>query len=75
LTQPIIRQLCACMVLGVVERADTVVLDHNEKLDSWAVVLNGIVERTLPDGSIKCYNIGDQLVLFFIFNNNSFNFC
>lgn len=48
------------MVLGVVEKADTVVLDHNEKLDSWAVVLNGIVERSLPDGSIKIYNIGDQ---------------
>jgi hypothetical protein len=57
------------MVLGVVERADTVVLDHNEKLDSWAVVLNGIVERTLPDGSIKSYNIGDQLVLKYFFSS------
>lgn len=56
------------MVIGVVEKADTLVLDHNERLDSWAVVLNGHVECTLPDGSIKAYHIGDQYVhLFFNF--------
>ncbi len=48
------------MVLGVVDKSDTLVLDHNEKLDSWAVVLNGHVECTLPDSSIKSYQIGDQ---------------
>lgn len=48
------------MVLGVVDKADTLVLDHNEKLDSWAVVLNGHVECILPDSSIKSYQIGDQ---------------
>lgn len=48
------------MVLGVVDKADTLVLDHHEKLDSWAVVLNGCVECTLPDKSVKQYNVGDQ---------------
>jgi Rap guanine nucleotide exchange factor 2 len=48
------------MVLGVVDKADTIVLDHNEKLDSWAVVLNGHVERTLPDSSLKSYHVGDH---------------
>ena len=60
MTQPIIRKLCACMVLGVVDKADTLVLDHNEQLDSWAVVLTGHVECGLPDSSIKSYQIGDQ---------------
>ena len=55
-----IRKLCSCMVLGVVDKAETIVLEHNEKLDSWAVVLNGQVESILPDGSIKSYQIGDQ---------------
>jgi hypothetical protein len=49
------------MVLGVVDKAETLVLDHNEKLDSWAVVLNGQVECVMPDTTtIKTYNIGDQ---------------
>jgi hypothetical protein len=48
------------MVLGVVEKANTVVLDNNEKLDSYAVVLNGYVERTLLDGTNKTYNVGNQ---------------
>ncbi len=48
------------MVLGVVDKADTLVLDHNEKLDSWAVVLNGSVECVFPDSSIKSYQVGDQ---------------
>ena len=59
LTEPIIRDLCACMVLGVVDQADTIVLDHNERLDSWAVVLNGHVECTLPDSTVKAYYVGD----------------
>ena len=54
------RKLCACMVLGVIDKADTVVLEHNEKLDSWAVVLNGQVESVLPDSSAKLYQVGDQ---------------
>jgi hypothetical protein len=48
------------MVLGVVDKADTLVLDNNERLDSWAVVLNGYVECTMPDLSVKSYNVGDQ---------------
>lgn len=61
------------MVLGVVDKADTLVLDNHEKLDSWAVVLNGCVECTLYSTSdsdsnsttttniiTKLYNIGDH---------------
>lgn len=56
------------MVLGVVDKAETLVLDNHEKLDSWAVVLNGCVECTLPDSNVKLYNVGDQLVsIVFIF--------
>lgn len=48
------------MVLGVVDKADTIVLDHNERLDSWAVVLSGYVECTLPDSTTtKAYHVGD----------------
>jgi hypothetical protein len=61
LTQPIIRKLCACMALGVMDKADTIVLDHNEKLDAWAVVLNGHVECTLSNSNkVKSYHVGDQ---------------
>ena len=48
------------MVLGVVDKSDTLVLDNHEKLDSWAVVLNGSVECTLPNDSRVLYNVGDQ---------------
>ncbi|CAF0795635.1 unnamed protein product [Brachionus calyciflorus] len=60
LTEPITRKLCSCMVLGIVDKADTIVLDNNEKLDSWAVVLNGQVECILPDSTVKIYNVGDH---------------
>ncbi|RNA24093.1 rap guanine nucleotide exchange factor 2-like isoform X6, partial [Brachionus plicatilis] len=48
------------MVLGIVDKADTIVLDNNEKLDSWAVVLNGQVECVMPDSTVKVYNVGDH---------------
>jgi hypothetical protein len=58
------------MVLGVVDKAETLVLDHNEKLDSWAVVLNGQVEcqfsyvdensQQQQMKTVKIYNVGDH---------------
>ena len=50
------------MVLGVVDKADTLVLDHNEKLDSWAVVLNGQVECVLSDqqNTTRTYSVGEH---------------
>ncbi len=47
------------MVLGIVDKGNTLVLDNNERLDSWAVVLNGNVERILPDSTVKAYYVGD----------------
>ncbi len=48
------------MVLGVVDKSDTLVLDNNERLDSWAVLLNGYVECIRPDSTIISYHVGDQ---------------
>ena len=54
------RALCAVMVFAVVEKADTVVMNDGEELDSWSVILNGRVEVERPDGTIAHYHLGDR---------------
>lgn len=41
------------MVFAVVEKAGTVVMNDGEELDSWSVLINGVVEIELPDGTSK----------------------
>lgn len=54
------RQLCLKMVFAVVNDAGTVVLGHNEKLDSWSVIVNGVVEVRKPNGERVEYKLGDS---------------
>jgi Rap guanine nucleotide exchange factor 2 len=54
------RALCAVMVFAVVEKADTIVMNDGEELDSWSVILNGRVEVECPDGTIEHYHLGDR---------------
>ncbi|MFH4975287.1 hypothetical protein AB6A40_001996 [Gnathostoma spinigerum] len=54
------RQLCLRMVFAVVADAGTVVMQHNEKLDAWSVIVNGQVEVIRPDGERLEYKLGDS---------------
>lgn len=48
------------MVFAVVDKADTVVLNDGEQLDTWSVILNGHVEISKPDGTIEHLHMGDR---------------
>uniref|UniRef100_A0A1I7TD96 RA-GEF-1 n=1 Tax=Caenorhabditis tropicalis TaxID=1561998 RepID=A0A1I7TD96_9PELO len=54
------RQLCLKMVFAVVNDAGTIVLAHNEKLDSWSVIVNGCVEVVKPSGERVEFKLGDS---------------
>ncbi|XP_064594655.1 rap guanine nucleotide exchange factor 6-like isoform X3 [Liolophura sinensis] len=54
------RALCAVMVYAVVEKEGTIVMNDGEELDSWSVVLNGLVQITRPDSSIEQLHMGDS---------------
>ncbi|KAM3725939.1 Rap guanine nucleotide exchange factor [Dirofilaria immitis] len=54
------RQLCLKMVFAVVSEANTVVMQHNERIDAWSVIVNGQVEVILPDGERIEYKLGDS---------------
>ncbi|OQR77979.1 rap guanine nucleotide exchange factor 2-like, partial [Tropilaelaps mercedesae] len=60
MTLSVRRELCAVMVFAVVEKAGTVVMNDGEELDSWSVIVNGMVEVQLPDGSIHDLLLGDS---------------
>ncbi|VDM60123.1 unnamed protein product, partial [Angiostrongylus costaricensis] len=54
------RQLCLKMVFAVVNDAGTIVMHHNEKLDAWSVIVNGLVEVVKPNGERVEYKLGDS---------------
>ncbi|VDM36624.1 unnamed protein product [Toxocara canis] len=54
------RELCMKMVFAVVSEAGTLVMQHNEKLDAWSVIVNGQVEVVRPDGQRFEYKLGDS---------------
>ncbi|XP_078658603.1 rap guanine nucleotide exchange factor 2-like isoform X9 [Branchiostoma floridae x Branchiostoma belcheri] len=60
MTLAVRRALCACMVLAVVEKAGTVVLNDGEELDSWSVILNGHVEIEHTDTAVEELHLGDS---------------
>jgi len=53
------RALCSAMVFAIVERADTVVMNDGEELDSWCVILNGHVEVVRHNGRVEQLQLGD----------------
>jgi Rap guanine nucleotide exchange factor 2 len=50
----------ARQVFAVVEKAGTIVMGHEEELDSWSVIVNGTVEIDMPDGSKVELGLGDS---------------
>jgi len=43
ITSAVRLKMCAVMVFAVVDKADTIVMNHEEELDSWSVIINGAV--------------------------------
>lgn len=60
MTLTIRRALCSSMVFAVVEKAGTVVMNDGEELDSWSVLINGIVEIELNNGTTNLLQYGDS---------------
>uniref|UniRef100_A0A5K4FE73 Rap guanine nucleotide exchange factor 2 n=1 Tax=Schistosoma mansoni TaxID=6183 RepID=A0A5K4FE73_SCHMA len=59
LTKATCRSLCSVMVLAIIREAGQIVLNDNEVLDTWSVVLNGTVEVIEPDDTIRELTRGD----------------
>lgn len=60
MTLTVRRALCSVLVFAVVEKGGTVVMNDGEELDSWSVVINGIVEVELPGGITHQLQYGDS---------------
>ena len=60
MTLTVRRALCSVMVFAVVEKAGTVVMNDGEELDSWSVLINGIVEIEHPGGAAVQIQYGDS---------------
>jgi len=48
------------MIFATVSKADTIVMNDGEELDSWCVILNGQVEVTRRSGTIEHLQLGDR---------------
>jgi len=48
------------MLMSSVDSAGAVVLDNDQELTDWSVVLNGHLEVLLPDGTIQHLHMGDR---------------
>jgi len=62
MTQSVRRALCAVMVYSTVDLPGSVVLDNDDELTKWSVVLNGHLEVLLPDGTRQHMHMGDRSV-------------
>jgi len=60
MTQSVRRALCAVMLYSSVDLPGSVVLDNEDELSNWSVVLNGHLEVLLPDGTIQHLHMGDR---------------
>ena len=60
MTQSVRRALCSVMLYTSVDESGSVVLNNDEELTSWSVVLNGHLEVLLPDGTIQHLHMGDR---------------
>lgn len=60
MTLTVRRALCSVLVFAVVEKAGTVVMNDGEELDSWSVLINGIVEVEHPGGATDQLQYGDS---------------
>ncbi|XP_042895970.1 rap guanine nucleotide exchange factor 2 [Parasteatoda tepidariorum] len=60
MTLTVRKALCAVMVFAVVEKPGVVVMNDGEELDSWSVIVNGVVEIESSNGELKELQIGDS---------------
>lgn len=60
MTLTVRRSLCSVMVFAVVEKAGTIVMNDAEELDSWSVLINGVVEIELQDLPVSQLQYGDS---------------
>ena len=60
MTLTVRRALCSVMVFAVVEKAGTIVMNDAEELDSWSVLINGVVEIELQDLPVSQIQYGDS---------------
>jgi Rap guanine nucleotide exchange factor 2 len=60
MTLTVRRALCSVLVFAVVEKAGTVVMNDGEELDSWSVLINGVVEVEHPGGVTDQLQYGDS---------------
>lgn len=60
------------MRIAVIDAMNTVIMTDGEEIDSWSIVLNGEVETTHPDGSVKVLKQGERFdctITFVIFSS------
>ncbi|KAJ7381150.1 Rap guanine nucleotide exchange factor 2 [Desmophyllum pertusum] len=60
MTMNVRQELCAVMVFAVVDKAGSVVMENEEELDSWCVILNGSVEVLVPGEESMTLHLGDS---------------
>ncbi|KAM4675109.1 rap guanine nucleotide exchange factor 6 [Discoglossus pictus] len=60
MTMSVRRKLCSVMIFEVVEQAGAIILQDGQELDSWYVILNGIVEITHSDGRTENLCMGNS---------------
>ncbi|XP_058982066.1 rap guanine nucleotide exchange factor 2 isoform X2 [Musca domestica] len=60
ITLAVRRALCSVMVFAVVDKAGTVVMSDGEELDSWSVLINGVVEIEHANGEREELQVGDS---------------
>ncbi|XP_074865415.1 rap guanine nucleotide exchange factor 6 isoform X2 [Carettochelys insculpta] len=60
MTMSVRRELCSVMIFEVVEQAGAIILEDGQELDSWYVILNGMVEISHPDGKTENLCMGNS---------------
>lgn len=60
MTMNVRQELCAVMVFAVVDKAGSTVMENEEELDSWCVILNGSVEILVPGEEPLTLHLGDS---------------
>lgn len=59
MTLSVRRALCSVMIFAVVEKAETIVMNDGEQLDSWSVLVNGCVDVEIADDENQTLTVGD----------------
>ncbi|KAE8613963.1 hypothetical protein XENTR_v10007939 [Xenopus tropicalis] len=60
MTMSVRRKLCSVMIFEVVEQAGAIIIEDGQELDSWYVILNGIVEISHSDGRMENLCMGNS---------------